>query len=91
MPAAPVRTCIGCRGRASQADLVRLVWTSDGVRSDPTRRRPGRGAYLHVDPDCLALAVRRRAVGRALRRDGIGSADLAAALADLITPPSLAP
>jgi hypothetical protein len=31
---------------------------------------PGRGAHLHLDPECLALAERRRAFGRALRVDG---------------------
>jgi predicted RNA-binding protein YlxR (DUF448 family) len=34
---------------------------------DPMRRRPGRGAHLHVDPVCFASAFRRRAFGRALR------------------------
>ena len=34
---------------------------------DPRGRLPGRGAHLHPTPDCLALAERRRAIGRALR------------------------
>ncbi len=34
---------------------------------DVARRMPGRGAWLHPDPHCLELAVRRRAFGRALR------------------------
>lgn len=41
------------------------------------RSRPGRGAWLHPDPDCLAEAVRRRAFARALRapvRDGAADA-----------------
>jgi predicted RNA-binding protein YlxR (DUF448 family) len=38
---------------------------------DPARRRPGRGAHLHPDPACLALAERRRAFGRALRLTGV--------------------
>jgi predicted RNA-binding protein YlxR (DUF448 family) len=38
---------------------------------DPARRRPGRGAHLHPDPACLALAERRRAFGRALRIAGV--------------------
>jgi predicted RNA-binding protein YlxR (DUF448 family) len=38
---------------------------------DPARRRPGRGAHLHPDPACLALAERRRAFGRALRVSGV--------------------
>jgi len=51
--------------------LLRVVAVSDravtGVVPDPARRRPGRGAHLHPDPACLALAERRRAFGRALR------------------------
>jgi len=38
---------------------------------DPGRRRPGRGAHLHPDSACLALAERRRAFGRALRVTGV--------------------
>lgn len=34
---------------------------------DVARRMPGRGAWLHPDPHCLELAVKRRAFGRALR------------------------
>ena len=34
---------------------------------DPHGRQPGRGAHLHPDADCLALAERRRSFGRALR------------------------
>jgi hypothetical protein len=32
---------------------------------------PGRGASLHPDPACFALAERRRAFGRALRVSGV--------------------
>jgi predicted RNA-binding protein YlxR (DUF448 family) len=38
---------------------------------DPRRIRPGRGAHLHRDPACLALAQRRHAFGRALRVTGV--------------------
>jgi hypothetical protein len=41
------------------------------VVPDPKRRLPGRGAHLHPDPTCLALAERRRAFGRALRVAGV--------------------
>jgi uncharacterized protein len=34
---------------------------------DPRHRLPGRGAWLHPTGDCLDLAIRRRAFGRALR------------------------
>ena len=74
--ALPVRTCIGCRKRVPASELLRFVAIelSAGQFSavpDPARRRPGRGAHLHPDPACLALAERRRAFGRALRLTGV--------------------
>ncbi|UWZ40262.1 YlxR family protein [Dactylosporangium roseum] len=76
IPAAPVRTCVGCRKRASSSELLRVVAIESGLDQfravpDPARRRPGRGAHLHPDPACLALAERRRAFGRALRVTGV--------------------
>jgi len=65
-----VRTCVGCRRQAGKSELVRLVWRGSVV-VDRAQREPGRGAYLHAGPDCLALAVRRRSVGRALRVGGV--------------------
>ena len=71
----PERTCVGCRQRAPSNDLLRIVAVGDEgqsrLRPDPARRLPGRGANLHPDPACFALAVRRRAFGRALRITGI--------------------
>jgi predicted RNA-binding protein YlxR (DUF448 family) len=71
----PVRTCVGCRERGAQDLLLRVVAVTEGtdapsVRPDPRRRLPGRGAYVHPRPECLALAERRRAFPRALRLPG---------------------
>lgn len=68
----PVRTCIGCRGRAPKTELLRLVWHGSAVALDRRQVESGRGAYLHPDVTCLDLAVRRRAIGRALRIAGAG-------------------
>jgi len=79
--AAPVRTCVGCRSARPQDTLLRFARTPDGVRFDPERRLPGRGAYLCPQPICLEAASRRDATGlrRALR--GAAHAEVAAALA----------
>ncbi|GAA1122755.1 YlxR family protein [Nocardiopsis composta] len=66
----PVRTCIGCRSRAEQSDLLRLVADGLLVLPDPHRRAPGRGAYLHPDPECWRAAERRRPWPRAFRAPG---------------------
>src|SRR5436305_15294316 len=67
--AEPVRTCVGCRNRAAKSELLRVVAVEGSLVPDPRGRLPGRGAHLHPDRDCLALAERRRAFGRALRLD----------------------
>ncbi|GGK90274.1 YlxR family protein [Mangrovihabitans endophyticus] len=73
--AGPTRTCVGCRKRAPAVTLVRFVAVGAGdvflLRPDPSRRLPGRGAHLHPDLACFALAERRRAWGRALRLTGV--------------------
>lgn len=70
-----MRTCVGCRSRAPASTLLRVVAVVDAgvvhLAPDPRHRLPGRGAYLHVDPACLAKAERRRAFGRALRVAGV--------------------
>lgn len=84
--ASPLRTCVGCRTRAEKRELLRIVWNSDlpkpGPQTDRRQIAPGRGAYLHPDADCLAAAVKRRAVGRALRVSAVDPA----VLTEVVTP-----
>ncbi|MEO5832853.1 MAG: YlxR family protein [Nakamurella sp.] len=58
---------MGCRARATAADLLRVVVSVDVIVPDPAHRLPGRGAYLHLDAQCHRNAVRRKAWMRALR------------------------
>ncbi|MDU0348531.1 YlxR family protein [Actinomyces sp. MRS3W] len=70
-PHVPERTCIGCRSKAPRAQLLRLALTDSGeLTVDVRALMPGRGAWIHPDLDCVALAERRRAFGRALRMSG---------------------
>jgi uncharacterized protein len=72
----PERSCVGCRGRAPKAELLRVAGTSAGVRVDPAGTAPGRGAYVHRDRACVTAALRRGALARALRR-GLDQEELA--------------
>lgn len=71
--AGPVRTCVGCRERDLRSALLRLVLVPDARSENPRvvvdvrKALPGRGAWIHPSTACLDLAVRRRAVPRALR------------------------
>jgi uncharacterized protein len=68
------RTCVGCGGKGDPGGLVRLSAEGGGrVVLDAGRRLGGRGAWLHRDPACLARALRRKALGRALRRQGLAA------------------
>ncbi|MBW8171573.1 YlxR family protein [Ornithinimicrobium sp. Arc0846-15] len=74
----PVRTCVGCRQRDEQKALLRVVAmkgetdsTSWDLHPDESRRRGGRGAYVHHDLTCAGLAIQRRAFERALKIQGV--------------------
>ena len=61
------RTCVGCRKSASTGQLLRVVVQENRVVVDPDRIASGRGAYVHRNQTCIAQAVTRKAVTRALR------------------------
>lgn len=63
----PTRTCVGCRSRDAKTLMVRIVVLNGEFIPDPAACLPGRGAYLHPAVRCLALALRRGALRRALR------------------------
>ena len=66
-PPGPERTCVGCRDKASRSTLVRVVLVDGVVVVDEGAALPGRGAWLHREPECLERAVKRRAFARAFR------------------------
>ncbi|PZQ91778.1 MAG: DUF448 domain-containing protein [Leifsonia xyli] len=66
----PVRTCLGCRQRAPRTSLLRVVARDGQLVADAASRLPGRGAWVHPDPGCVASAIRKRAFGRSLRQEG---------------------
>ncbi|MDX2934352.1 YlxR family protein [Streptomyces ipomoeae] len=68
--ACPERTCVGCRQRTAKTELLRVVAIEDECVPDHRGTLPGRGAYIHPALVCLDLAVRRRALPRALRASG---------------------
>lgn len=63
----PVRTCVGCRRRGEQEDVVRLALEGSQVVLDAARRKPGRGAWLHPRRSCFEAAISKRAFNRAFR------------------------
>lgn len=66
-----VRTCLGCRQRASKTSLLRLVAHDGEIITDRSMTRPGRGAWVHPSSDCLETALTRKAIGRSLRNPAV--------------------
>ena len=64
----PVRSCIVCRRQRDKAELLRIVRKPDGeIVFDVMGREPGRGAYICADGDCMATALKKRALNRAYK------------------------
>lgn len=81
----PLRTCIGCRKKAPQSELLRVAIHAEHPGSPPQatldagRRHPGRGAWIHPDSECIRHAKRSKAVARSARR-AVDTAELFAQL-----------
>ena len=63
----PLRMCVGCREMKEKKSLIRVVRSPEGELSlDPTGKKPGRGAYVCREGECLARAIRQRQLERQL-------------------------
>lgn len=64
----PQRTCVGCREVLPKRQMIRIVRSADGVRTDPTGKLAGRGAYLHDRRACWARGL-KGALAHALKTE----------------------
>lgn len=82
MTVTSLRTCVGCGTRAPRATLLRFVLDDDrGLRLDPRKCLPGRGAWLHAVEACGRAFAERRGSVRSLRAAPSRAARLAVAAA----------
>ena len=64
----PLRKCVGCCEMKPKKELVRVVRSPEGeISLDLTSRKPGRGAYVCHDPECLAKARKKKQLERAFQ------------------------
>ena len=75
----PQRQCVGCREMKDKRALIRAVKSPQGeVSLDFTGKKPGRGAYVCPNSECLKRARKSRARAghghprERLRRNGKG-------------------
>ena len=62
----PQRQCVGCRVMKDKKALIRVVKSPEGeIGLDFVGKKPGRGAYVCRDVECLKKARKSRALERA--------------------------
>lgn len=62
----PLRMCTGCGEHKQKRELIRVVKSPQGdISLDLTGRKPGRGAYICPQPECLQKARKARRLERA--------------------------
>lgn len=50
----PIRTCIGCRQKLQQNDLIRFVcYKGESLKMQESTKLPGRGAYVCRSKSCI--------------------------------------
>lgn len=63
----PLRKCTGCNEMKPKRELVRVVRSPQGeISLDLTGKKPGRGAYICKNAECLKLAKKAKRIERAL-------------------------
>ena len=62
----PLRQCVGCREMKPKKEIIRVVKSPEGqVSLDFKGKKPGRGAYVCPQAECLKRARKSRALERA--------------------------
>lgn len=63
----PQRMCTGCNTMKPKKELIRIVRNKEGeVSVDFTGKKPGRGAYICKDIDCLKKAFKTKRLSKNL-------------------------
>jgi predicted RNA-binding protein YlxR (DUF448 family) len=63
----PMRMCTGCNEMKPKKELVRIVRSKEGeVSVDLTGKKPGRGAYICRNSECLEKAFKTKRLNRNL-------------------------
>lgn len=62
----PMRQCLGCREMKPKRELIRVVRSpEEEISLDFRGKKPGRGAYVCPNMECLKRARKARALERA--------------------------
>ncbi len=62
----PIRQCLGCREHFPKKELIRVVRSPEGeISLDFKGKKPGRGAYICKNQECLKKIRKSKALERA--------------------------
>lgn len=63
----PQRTCMACQEKKDKRELVRIVRSPEGeISVDLTGKKPGRGAYICPNLECLNKVIKTKRLERSL-------------------------
>ena len=63
----PQRTCMACQEKKDKRDLVRIMRSPEGeISVDLTGKKPGRGAYICPNLECLNKVIKSKRLERSL-------------------------
>lgn len=66
----PQRTCVGCNQKKDKTELIRIVRDSNGeISVDRTGKKPGRGAYICDDSNCLEKLIKSKRLSKVLESE----------------------
>ena len=64
----PLRKCTGCQEMKNKKELIRIVRSNEGEFSiDLSGKKPGRGAYICPNQDCLLRAHKSKGFERSFK------------------------
>ena len=64
----PLRKCTGCNEMKNKKEMIRIVRDQEGNFSlDFHGKKPGRGAYICPNSDCLTKAEKNRGLERSFK------------------------
>lgn len=66
----PMRKCVITNEQKPKKELIRIVRSTEGeVSVDLTGKKNGRGVYLHLTPEVVALAKKKNILSRHLETE----------------------
>lgn len=66
----PQRTCIGCNEKKDKTELIRIVKSPEGeISVDKTGKKPGRGAYICDNGNCLEKVIKSKRLSKVLETE----------------------